>query len=105
ADIAASDLGVLGGLLYPLNHLLALLAAHGRHLEADHLAIVVRRHAEGAGTDGLLDVLEDALIIRPNAHLLRIRGANLSELFQGRRRSVIFDAQTINQGGSGPASA
>src|SRR5579875_495446 len=105
ADVAASNLGVLGGFLDALHHLLTLFATHGRHLQADHLAVVVGRHAQIAGANGLLDLLEDAGIVRANDNLLWIRRADLGQLFQGCRRAIIFDAQAIDQGGSGPAGA
>src|SRR5262249_15439476 len=53
ADVAACDLGVLGRFLDARHHLLPLLAAEGRHGEANHLAVVVRRHAEVARPDRL----------------------------------------------------
>ena len=49
---------LLGRLLDARRHLLALLAAHRRHRQANHLAVVVRRHAQIAGPDRLLNVLQ-----------------------------------------------
>src|SRR4051812_10332602 len=44
ADVAAGDPARLGRLLDALDHLLALLAAHRRYRQADHLAVVIGRH-------------------------------------------------------------
>src|SRR5947208_4078614 len=46
------------GLLDARHHFLALLAAHRRHGQADHFAVVAGRHAQVAGADRLFDVLE-----------------------------------------------
>ena len=91
--------------LMRVDHLLALLAAHRRHLQADHLAVVVGRHAQVAGADRLLDVLEDARVERPDDDLLRVGRADLGQLLQRRRRAVVLDAQAVHQGRRGPAGA
>src|SRR5262249_38148930 len=84
---------------------LALLAAHGRHRQADHLAVVAGRQAQVAGADGLLDVLEHALVVRPDDDLLRLGDADLGQLLEGGGRAVVLDAQAVHQGGRGPAGA
>ena len=82
-----------------------LLAAHGRHGQADHLAVVVGRHAQVAAADRFFDLLEGGLIEGPDEDLLRVGRADLGQLLERGGRAVVLDPQMIDQGGGGSAGA
>ena len=58
ADVADGDLRFLGQLLGAGDHLPAHVARERRDVEADHLAVALRREAQVAGDDALFDVLD-----------------------------------------------
>src|SRR5262249_50621669 len=90
ADVAARHLGILGQFLDLLRQLGPLLAGHGRDLEADHLAIIVRGQAQVAVPDRLLDVLEGGRVKWLDQELLWFRRADRGKLLDRRRRAVVL---------------
>ncbi len=78
ADVADGDFGFLGQLLGAGHHLAAHFARERRDVEADHLAVALRREAQVAGDDALFDVLDRPRIERPNHKLLRLGALTLA---------------------------
>ena len=105
AQVAQGHLALFCVLRRQLAELLAALLGEGRHVDADDLAVVVGGEAQLTHGDRLFDRSESTDVERLNLDRLRIRGRQGGQRLQRCFGAVVLNADSIQQGGIGPAGA
>src|SRR5215207_4171158 len=89
ADVADRDLALLGEPADHLHELLAPLLGELGDLQADDVAVVVRRQADVGLEDRPLDRLDGVLVVRLDGEQARLGGGDGRELLERRHRDVV----------------
>jgi len=98
AEVADLHPGLFHPLVDGLDDVLATLLGQGRDVETDDGAVHVRRQADVALEDRLLDGAEDGAVPRLDHDLVRLGDADRGHLVEWRLRAVVVDVQALHEG-------
>src|SRR4051812_1102966 len=100
ADVADRHATLLGDVPDDLDELPAALLVELRDLEADQLAVVVRREADVGLHDRLLDRLDRALVVGLDGQQPGFGRVDGRQLLERRLRAVVVDDDAVEQRGA-----
>jgi len=83
ADVAEGHLGFLPPLLHQLHQLLPALLRESRHLDTDHVPIVLGVQAQVRRSDGLLHGPDLGAVEGPDHQEIRVRGGDVGDVLGG----------------------
>ena len=103
--VANGHARLLGVLLALLHQLAAAILGERGERQADDRAVVVRRDAQVAFHDGVLDGAQDALVPRLDDQHVRVGRLHAGHLVDGRGNAVVVHLDAVEHHGVGAARA